>query len=252
MVDSVSTVAAGADTSVIGRNRLAESFDTFLALLTTQLKNQDPLSPLDSNQFTQQIVQMTGVEQQLLTNDLLKKLVANTGSGIATAVSLIGKEVRADADVAALANGKAEWVYKLDRAASDVKIEVLDSKGRVVQTLAPTDNKAGEHTFTWDGKGAGGQTMANGVYSLRVTAKDSEGSAVPATVAAQGVVTGVQQIDGGTVVTINGAQVPWEKITLIREPPAPATTASNSASSSAGGSNSNTTGDETSPPAAAQ
>ena len=120
-VDAVNSAAASAASSV-GRTRLAENFDTFLTLLTTQLKNQDPLSPMDSTEFTQQLVQMTGVEQQLLTNDLLEKLVANTGSGVATAVSLIGKEVRADADVAALSGGKAEWVYKLDRTASDTKI----------------------------------------------------------------------------------------------------------------------------------
>ena len=99
---AAAAASATGDTTAIGRARLAENFDTFLSLLTTQLKNQDPLSPLDSNQFTQQIVQMTGVEQQLATNDLLKKLVSNTTSGIATAVSLIGKEVRAEADVAAL------------------------------------------------------------------------------------------------------------------------------------------------------
>ncbi len=218
MVDAVTTTTAA---SATGRTRLAENFDTFLTLLTTQLKNQDPLSPMDSTQFTQQLVQMTGVEQQLLTNDLLEKLVSNTGSGISTAVSLIGKEVRADSDLAALSGGKAEWVYKLDRAASDVKIEVLDSKGRIVQTVAPTQNAAGEHTFKWDGKTAGGSTAADGVYSLRVTAKDSSGSSVPTGVVAQGVVTGVQQIDGQTVVTINGAQIPWEKITLIRQAPEP-------------------------------
>lgn len=218
---AVDAVTATTAASATGRTRLAENFDTFLTLLTTQLKNQDPLSPMDSTQFTQQLVQMTGVEQQLLTNDLLEKLVSNTGSGISTAVSLIGKEVRADSDLAALSGGKAEWVYKLDRAASDVKIEVLDSKGRIVQTVAPTENAAGEHTFKWDGKTAGGSTAADGVYSLRVTAKDSSGSAVPAGVVAQGVVTGVQQIDGQTVVTINGAQIPWEKITLIRQAPEP-------------------------------
>ena len=82
---AAAAASATGDTTAIGRARLAENFDTFLSLLTTQLKNQDPLSPLDSNQFTQQIVQMTGVEQQLATNDLLKKLVSNTTSGIATA-----------------------------------------------------------------------------------------------------------------------------------------------------------------------
>lgn len=245
MVDAVSTTTAAA--SAAGRTRLAENFDTFLTLLTTQLKNQDPLSPMDSTQFTQQLVQMTGVEQQLLTNDLLEKLVSNTGSGVATAVSLIGKEVRADSNLAALSGGKAEWVYKLDRAASDVKIEVLDSKGRVVQTIAPSDNAAGEHIFKWDGKTAQGSTAADGVYSLRVTAKDSEGSTVPTGIVAQGVVTGVQQVDGQTVITINGAQIPWEKITLIRQAPEP-----EADTQAASNSNTNNPDDEeTSTPAAA-
>jgi flagellar basal-body rod modification protein FlgD len=246
MVDAVNNTAAPASASGIGRTRLAENFDTFLTLLTTQLKNQDPLSPMDSTQFTQQLVQMTGVEQQLLTNDLLEKLVGNTGSGISTAVSLIGKEVRADADVAALANKKAEWVYKLDRAATDVKVEILDAKGRIVQTIAPTDNKAGEHTFTWNGKTAGGADASDGIYSLRVTAKDSAGSTVPSGVVSQGVVTGVQQVDGQTLVTINGAQIAWEKITLVREAPKPPT---GTQTASTGPNNS--TDDETSSPPAA-
>ncbi|MBL8556065.1 MAG: flagellar hook assembly protein FlgD [Phenylobacterium sp.] len=252
MVDAVSAAAATTDSGALGRARLAENFDTFLSLLTTQLKNQDPLSPLDSNQFTQQIVQMTGVEQQLLTNDLLKKLVSNTGSGVSTAVALIGKEVRADSDVAALKGGKAEWTYILDRDASDVKLEVLDDKGRVVSSVAPTDNKAGEHAFTWDGKSAAGTPLAEGTYTLRVTARDSQGSSVTSNVVADGLVTGVQQKDGVTLLTINGAQVPWDTIVSIRQPPEPVTTASNGASGSSG---SNTTpdneDDETSSPAAA-
>jgi flagellar basal-body rod modification protein FlgD len=248
MTDAVSSAASAApDTGALGRARLAENFDTFLSLLTTQLKNQDPLAPLDSNQFTQQIVQMTGVEQQLLTNDLLKQLVSNTGSGVSTAVSLIGKEVRAANDSAGLANGKAEWVYKLDRPASDVKLEILDSKGNVVRSIAPTDNAAGEHAFTWDGKGDAGAPQPNGVYTLRVTAKDSEGTDVNASVVVQGIVTGVLQIDGGTFITINGAQIPWETITLIRQPPE---TASTDTSDSAG-SNTNNPDDETSSQAAA-
>jgi flagellar basal-body rod modification protein FlgD len=247
-IDSVSASAA-VDTAAMGRARLAENFDTFLSLLTAQLRNQDPLAPMDSTQFTQQLVQMTGVEQQLLTNDLLKKLVSNTGSGVATAVSLIGKEVRADADVAALKGGKAEWTYTLDRAATDVKLEVLDEKGRVVSSVAPTDNKAGEHRFVWDGKSAAGTPMAEGVYSLRVAAKDSAGSAVTSTVFADGLVTAVEQKNGLTLITINGAQVLWDRIVSIRQP-APPPTASNGASTAAG-SNPNTTGGQTPPPAAA-
>ena len=182
MVDTINaTPAPASDSAALGRARLAENFDTFLSLLTVQLKNQDPLSPLDSNQFTQQIVQMTGVEQQLLTNDLLKKLVGNTGSGVSTAVALIGKEVRADSPDAGLKDGKATWTYRFDRAADDVKLEILNEKGAVVRSIAPTDNKAGDHTFVWDGKGEAGATQPDGVYTLRITAKDSEGSTVAST-----------------------------------------------------------------------
>src|SRR3954467_4612108 len=105
------------DVLATGQATLATSYDTFLKLLTTQLKNQDPTSPLDSNQFTQQLVQMTGVEQQLASNDLLKQLVSNTGTGVSTAVSLIGKDVRAVSNDANLSGGKAQWVYKLDKDA---------------------------------------------------------------------------------------------------------------------------------------
>jgi flagellar basal-body rod modification protein FlgD len=210
--------SSGVDSAALGRARLAENFDTFLSLLTTQLKNQDPLSPMDSNQFTQQIVQMTGVEQQLLTNDLLKKLVGNTGSGVSTAVALIGKEVRAEADVSRLSGGKAAWTYELDRDATDVKLEILDPKGRVMNAIAATDNKAGDHAFVWDGKSASGTPMAEGIYSLRVTARDASGSTVTSKVFSDGLVTGVEQSDGATYVTINGAQVPWDKIVKIRQP----------------------------------
>src|SRR5258708_18015064 len=111
------------DKTALGRADLATNFNTFLSLLTTQLKNQDPLSPLDSNQFTQQLVQMTGVEQQLNTNDLLKQLVSNTSGGVATAVSLIGKDVKAVSDTANVSGGKAQWTYHLPTAAQSVKVE---------------------------------------------------------------------------------------------------------------------------------
>ncbi|WP_293900352.1 flagellar hook assembly protein FlgD [Phenylobacterium sp.] len=239
------------DTGALGRARLAENFDTFLSLLTTQLKNQDPLSPLDSNQFTQQIVQMTGVEQQLLSNDLLKKLVSNTGSGVSSAVALIGKDVRADSADAGLKDGKATWTYNLDRAATDVKVEVLDSKGVIVKSFAPTDNKAGDHQFLWDGKGQAGTSQAAGTYTLRVTARDGSGTGVTSSVFADGLVTGVEQKNGSTLLTINGAQIPWEKILTIRQPADPVTTAANTAAAAASGSIPTTTDGKTPSPAAA-
>jgi len=227
-VAATSGAGGGGGVTDTGKTRLVESFDTFLNLLTAQIKNQDPLSPMDSTQFTQQLVQMTGVEQQLLTNDLLEKLVTNTGSGIQTAVSLIGREVRAVTGDAKLTAGKAEWSYKLDRDAADVKLEVLDSKGNIVQTLKATENGAGEHTYSWNGKDRTGAQLPNGgVYTLRVTAKDSAGGAVGSSNFINGVVTGVEQVDGKTLLTVNGVKVGWEKVTSIKQPEETQDTASN-------------------------
>jgi len=214
------------DKTALGRVNLASNFQTFLTLLTTQLKNQDPLSPLDSNQFTQQLVQMSGVEQQLNTNDLLQKLVSNTGSGVTSAVGLIGKQVRAASADAQLKGGQASWIYNLDRNASDVKLEVLDSRGAVVKAVAPTANGAGDHSFTWDGKGASGSSLSDGAYTLRVTAKDSSGSVVTSTVSVEGVVTGVEQSNGQSLLTLgSGTQVTLDKVTSINQPAAAAAVA---------------------------
>ena len=239
-VDTTSTQAAVSG----GGQRLAESFDTFLNLLTTQMKNQDPLSPMDSNQFTQQIVQMTGVEQQLLTNELLQRLVVASGDGVADAVSLIGKQVRAATDEANLVNGEANWVYRLDRAAQDVKIEVLDENGGIVHVKALSDVGGGDHAFTWDGKNVLGAQLADGgKYTLRVTATDSEGATVGHVTYIEGVVTAIEQVDGETYATIGGTRALWQTISSIGLAPTPSDAADASATNDDGD-------DETTPKAA--
>ena len=242
-VDPTSGVTSNAaqDSGILGKTRLADSFNTFINLLTTQLKNQDPLSPLDSNQFTQQLVQMTGVEQQLYSNDLLKQLVTNTGSGISTAVSLIGRDVKATNGDTNIVDGKATWNYTLGSGASDVKIEITDAKGKLVHAEAPDDKSPGDHTLTWNGKDLTGAQLSGGPFTMRVTAKDSKGGDVSATVFVKGRVTGVEQKDGKTLITLNGAQIPWETVTSISEPAATATnTTSTSTPTSTGTTDTNT------------
>ena len=221
------TAASGGDATALGRADLASNFDTFLSLLTTQLKNQDPLSPLDSNQFTQQRVQMSGVEAQLSGNALLQKVADNTGNGVSTAVGLIGKDVRAVSDTADLKAGKAAWTYNLPADAADLKLEVVDSSGKVVHAEAPSNRKAGDHDLTWNGKDMNGNKLPDGPYTLRVTAKDSTGTAVTSTTYVQGRVTGVEQLDGSTYITVNGGKIGWDTVTSVKEPVAttpPATT----------------------------
>ena len=213
------TTPATPDATALGKNQLATSFNTFLTLLTTQLKNQDPLSPLDSNQFTQQLVQMTGVEQQLASNDLLKQLVTNTGTGISTAVGVIGKNVKASSADAQIAGGKANWNYHLASQATAVSIQVVDSKGAVVHAEAASDNSAGDHAFTWNGKNMTGVQLGDGgPYTLKITAKDSAGKDVTTNIFLKGTVTGVEQDSTGkTLLTINGAKIPWSTVTAVSD-----------------------------------
>ena len=147
------TVAStsGTSTSTAINNSLASlasNSQTFLTLLTTQLKNQDPTSPLDTNQFTAQLVQMTGVEQQLLSNQLLQTLVnQSSGGGVTGAVGLIGKQVTASGNTATLTDGSASWQYNLGGNAANVTVQVSDSSGNVVFTgAAPTGS--GPQSFT--------------------------------------------------------------------------------------------------------
>src|SRR3954463_1904893 len=118
---TVSGVGSSSTTSALASDHstIAGNFDTFLQLLTTQLQNQNPLDPLDTNQFTQQLVEFSGVEQQLKTNDFLSSLVqANANTTNSNAVGYIGKTVTASGVRAELANNKATWSFNLKDAAT--------------------------------------------------------------------------------------------------------------------------------------
>src|SRR5918997_767950 len=141
MADPITNAIAGAQGTATAaakktsdRAMIAENFDAFLLLLTTQLKNQSPLDPMDTNQFTQQLVQFASVEQQLKSNDTLNALLTSArGSAVSTAASFVGMQVSADGNTARLANGKAEWMINPARNAQ-ANVIVLDSNGSVVAT----------------------------------------------------------------------------------------------------------------------
>ena len=203
------------------RNTLASSKETFLKLLTTQMKNQDPLSPMDSNAFTGQIVQMTGVEQQLVTNDLLAALVGMNEGGLTNAVTMMDKLVTVETEQSVLKDGEASWSYNQSRSATGVTIEVIDQFGKTVRKILPEDMSPGDHAFTWDGRSdAGVQQPAGGAYSLRVTALDSEGSKIATTSKGriEGIVTAVTNESGQNMVTIAGSKYPVDSVIGVTNP----------------------------------
>jgi flagellar basal-body rod modification protein FlgD len=213
---SVDKNAAG-DALTSGQANLSSSYETFLSLLTAQLKNQDPTSPLDTNSFTQQLVQMTGVQQQLLSNQLLKSLVTQGENGdVKDALGLIGKTVSATGDKAVLQDGKAAWGYELDKTASRATLTVTDSNGKVMWSGDAPSLSQGEHSFTWDGKGA--HAGKNGeTYTLSVSATGAGGSTVASRTLMQGVVSSVRQSAAGTVLSIGGAEATLSSVISVRE-----------------------------------
>jgi flagellar basal-body rod modification protein FlgD len=187
-----STPTPAASAAPDSMTQLSSNFSTFLTLLTTQLKNQDPTSPMDSNAFTQQLVMYSQVEQQIDSNANLKTLISQ-GSSNAAAVTTgyLGKKVSVINGNASLSGGAANWTYNLAADASGTQMSVSDANGKVVYTGAG-ETASGNHSFAWDGKDTNGNQLADGTYKLAVTASDAAGSTVTSTVASAGTVS---QID---------------------------------------------------------
>lgn len=216
-IDAATQKAAGSSATAQSRTTLSQNFDTFLTLLTSQLKNQDPLSPVDSNEFTQQLVQYSQVEQQIRTNEMLTSLTDQQKATTAgAALSYLGRTATIGSDLTRLQNGSAAWTYKLDAGASQTTLSVVDSTGREVFRTNGSSAK-GDTTFTWDGKTTSGQTAPDGVYRLVVTAKDGSGAAVSSSVSVTEKITGVDMSGAQpTVTTATGVRA-FASIQQVRE-----------------------------------
>ncbi|HEX7104832.1 MAG TPA: flagellar hook assembly protein FlgD [Acidothermaceae bacterium] len=203
---------------------LAQDFDSFLSLLTTQLKNQDPLAPMDSTQFTTQLVQFSQVEQSINTNARLDQLVKlQSGSQAVSAVSFVGKAVEAFGDAMVLSDGAASYVYKLPHDVASATITIKDGSGKIVRTITGAPTAEGKHVLSWDGKDDQGNALADGTYTFSVDAKDSEGAAVDVTTAVAGTVLGVTVDKGTVVLDLGGGQlVRVTDVFTVTEPPQPA------------------------------
>ncbi len=177
MTDITSLAALNSDYSKsdASKTKLSGDLDSFLNLLTAQLKNQDPLSPMDSTEFTNQLVQFSGVEQAINTNTNLESLIGLSQASIgATAVGYLGKEVQAESATMPLQDGQAKYTYTLPKDASKCIIVIKDASGAVVKT-EQGELKAGTYHMTWDGKDAYGKKLDDGAFSLEVQATGTDG-----------------------------------------------------------------------------
>lgn len=214
---TVNAVAAANSTATPSKSAtgLAANFETFITLLTAQLRAQDPLSPLDTKDFTNQLVQFTGVEQQMKTNDLLSSLAQNFSLNAGSmAVSYLGKQATATTDLAALNNGAAKWTYNLPTSASEVTLKVFDANNRLVRSVSGNLAQGG-HDFNWDGVTNSGGRAVDGQYKLVVEAKNATGSTIAVPISQTGIISDVDLSGDEPKVKIGGTSVALSAITKI-------------------------------------
>jgi len=213
-VTSAPSSSAATSSTGVDKATIAGNFQTFLTLLTTQLKNQNPLDPLDTNQFTQQLVQFAQVEQQLKQNEQLATLVSIEKTASATtALAYVGQNVAFDGQTAALANNKATWTLQVP-AAANVTVTVKSATGQTVYTGTFAMGE-GTQTFQWDGVDNNNTKWPDGNYTITATAKDANGQSVAIPSEVQGVVDSVDLTKTPPLLSIGGQTFTLDKIKRV-------------------------------------
>ena len=204
------TTAAG--TSALGT--LSSNFQTFLTLLMTQLKNQDPTSPLDTNQFTSQLVQFASVEQQINTNRSLGQLINLTQSGqVIQSSSMVGRRVEVESDQLALQNGSATVKFA-SPTDGPVNVAIYAPNGtKVADGLVQA--RTGSNEWSWNGRNGNGSLLRDGAYRVAVTGSNADGSARALPFTVLGTATGVSQQDNAVKLQLGGVTVDFAKVKSV-------------------------------------
>ena len=204
---AAATSSTGTTAGVNALTSLADNFQSFLSLLTTQLQNQDPTSPMDTNQFTSELVQMTSVQQQVSTNSNLTQLIALTqGSQVLQSTALVGKTANVTSSNIALQNGSGELQFTTTTA-EPISIAITNASGATIRTATLT-SAAGANTWKWNGTDDSGNSVADGSYAAAVVTPSATGTtavAVPFTV--QGTVTGLVKSGTSTSLQLGATSV---------------------------------------------
>jgi len=238
MVDISSLSASQGITNATGQksassmSSIGDTFDSFLILLTQQMKNQDPLKPMDATQFTTQLVQFTQVEQQIRQNQNLEAMIVLQHSTLVSSMtSYLGKTVDTKGETVFLSEGGAPDIsYTLPVGTAKVELTITDSSGAVVRKVTldkATETSKGAHVYTWDGKNNSGITMTEGTYNVAFKAldgsgqpaKSADGKPIDISTTASGKVTHVTIVDGQIILTVGGAKIPLAEVSSVRETP---------------------------------
>lgn len=202
------TTNTGNATGNAASSKLNADFDMFLKLLTTQMQHQDPLDPMDTAQYTQQLVQYSQVEQSIEQTATLKEMLAAFGTqNLMQASALIGAQVETTSPISGLgATTPAQWTWSAPRDVASMTATIKDDKGKIVDTMK-IDATGTTGAFTWDGTTSAGKKVEPGLYTLELEGKDASGTKVATTAHSFGKVTDVELENGSVQLTINGNKV---------------------------------------------
>jgi flagellar basal-body rod modification protein FlgD len=206
------TTGAAAGTTAL--SSLSGNFTDFLKMLMTQLQNQDPTSPMDTNAFTTELVQFSSVEQQINTNTSLTSLIQLTQAGeVMQGSNMTGKQVTVTSDHLALQNGKGTIQFTTPTA-QPVAIAIYNDNGTKLQDATLTSVK-GTNTWSWDGSNASGGTLPDGAYKVAVAGADSSGNVTAVPYSVIGTATGVQSLSSGMQLQIGALSVDFSKVQSV-------------------------------------
>ncbi len=203
------------------KSKLDDDLNQFLNLLVAQLQNQDPLDPMDANEFTSQLVQFASVEQQIFQNSNLEKLLnIQETNQISQMVDFIGNRVEFVSQKLPVENGNAEFTYTIPPGVKDTTINIANSAGLNVYYNDASTN-AGTHTFKWNGLDKNGNQLPDGIYTLLVSAKDAFDKLAGVKYTVFGTVTGAGVNDGETELFVgDDLGVDIENILSVKKPKA--------------------------------
>lgn len=218
-----STPTAGTQTQS-AQSRLASDFNSFLSLLTTQLQHQDPLSPLESTEFTSQLAQFAQVEQGIGTNDRLDQLLRNSGQqNLEQNSDVIGKWVEIQGQQVTLQEQGSAWLgFRLPEATEQVAVQIADAQGRVVRT-ALISGQSGANRLLWDGATDAGTPAPPGQYFFGFQAINAQGQELNVTPTQRAQVSEVVLEDGVVRLVIANQKYTWSDIFGLVAAPDPIT-----------------------------
>lgn len=215
MSASIATLSANAATSTAQNPRLAGDFNTFLTLLTTQIKNQSPTDPLDTNQMTNQLVQFASVEQQIAMNGNLQRLIGlEQASQLTASAPLIGQKVEVETDRIALQNGTGALKLPAAGASQIAQITIRGSGDSIIRQETVQLGNAST-AWSWNGKNTSGLAVPDGAYKVSVTGVGAGGRVETLPFTTIGKVTGAERAGGDLKLLLGQLQVGFDKLRSV-------------------------------------